>query len=427
MTYIAEEHERNVALSMIQSEKFRAVALTELTEKAFATQWRKIYEAVRELVIENRPIDAVTVGQSCGMSAAKLSEAMDVISPTQARYEIKELVMLSYLRRFRGWPVVDQIVTGSDRTADAYARVIEYVEEATKIESASHSVHISTACKAAIDEMKSRGTAARGIVTGFPDVDAFVTGFRPGNYVVIGARPSMGKTAFAMSIARNMADAGNPGLIMSCEMTDRELGMRVLSDVADAHFYHLQIGNVAPERMDVLNTAATETLKPLPLFVDDTPGWEIEELCMRIRLETMKRGLKFVVIDHMAFLHSGKQRYNGKNAEYGYISKRLKQTAKQLGIVIILVSQLNRDTAKGDRPTMADIRDCGEIEQDADIILLLYREEYYNPDTTNKDIIEIITGKNRNGPTGTAKLIFKRDRMRFLSIVSHGEHLDEEY
>lgn len=256
-----------------------------------------------------------------------------------------------------------------------------------------------------------------GLPTGFVDLDKMTTGLHPGQMIVIAGRPAMGKTALAMNIAEHVATSGGSALVFSMEMTKAELAKRSLAAVGRIDMNRLRTGKLQDDDWDKM-TNALGRLHESGLVVDETGGLTIAQ--MRARARRVKRkqgGLGLVVIDYLQLAEATRDGEN-RNAEMTAISRGIKSMAKELCCPVIALSQLSRKVEErtNKRPLMSDLRESGAIEQDADLVLLIYRDEYYKPDTQDKGIAEVIIGKQRNGPTGDVRLAFKGEYCRFDNL-----------
>ena len=255
-----------------------------------------------------------------------------------------------------------------------------------------------------------------GTATGFADLDRMTSGLQPGDLVIVAGRPSMGKTAFSINIAENVALEGKPVAIFSMEMGGAQLAMRMIGSVGRLNQHSLRTGRLEDDDWSRM-THALGLLNDAPIFIDETPGLNALELRSRARrLHRQHNGLGLVVIDYIQLMSSpaGKGSEN-RATEISEISRSLKSLAKELQVPVIGLSQLNRSLEQrpNKRPVMSDLRESGAIEQDADLILFIYRDQVYNPDTPDKNMAEIIIGKQRNGPIGTVRLTFRGEFTRF--------------
>ena len=264
-----------------------------------------------------------------------------------------------------------------------------------------------------LSDIKSHSKGITGIASSYAKLDEKTSGFQPGDLVVLAARPSMGKTALAINIATRAAMDGHAIGIFSLEMSAEQLTLRILS--AESGIYHKNIRNAtisSEEWVELTNVAAQ--LAEKRIFIDDSPSLSIFDLRIKARKLKLQGNLDMLVIDYLQLLHSTK-RHENRHQEVSEISRSLKALAKELSIPVFALSQLSRavDSRMDKRPMLSDLRESGAIEQDADVIMFLYRDALYNPDTENPDLAELIIGKQRNGPTGVVNLNFVRELTRF--------------
>jgi replicative DNA helicase len=268
-----------------------------------------------------------------------------------------------------------------------------------------------------IDELYNRDNQndITGVPTGFVDLDRMTSGLQPGDLVIVAGRPSMGKTAFSLNIGENVAiDSGLPVAVFSMEMGGAQLAMRMLGSVGRLDQSRLRIGKLNDEDWPRL-THAIQKMNDAQLYIDETPALNPIELRARARRLSRQCGkLGLIIIDYLQLM-SGSSAGENRATEISEISRNLKGLAKELGCPVIALSQLNRSLEQrpNKRPVMSDLRESGAIEQDADVILFIYRDQVYNPDSPDKGTAEIIIGKQRNGPIGTVRLTFLGEYTKF--------------
>ena len=269
-----------------------------------------------------------------------------------------------------------------------------------------------------IDQLHQRDSPITGVPTGYADLDDKTSGLQPSDLVIVAGRPSMGKTAFALNLAQNAAlHADTPVAIFSMEMPSEQLAMRLLSSLGRIDQHKLRTGKLGDDDWPRL-THAVGHLSEVKLYIDDTPALTPGDLRARCRRLAREHGLGMVVVDYLQLMHVPGTNEN-RATEISEISRSLKALAKELNVPVIALSQLNRSLEqRGDkRPVMSDLRESGAIEQDADVIMFIYRDEVYNEDSTDKGIAEIIIGKQRNGPIGICKLRFFGEYTRFENLA----------
>ncbi len=269
-----------------------------------------------------------------------------------------------------------------------------------------------------IHKDKEKG-ALRGVPTGFRDLDAITAGLQKSDLIILAARPSMGKTSFVLNIAEHVAIENKiPVGIFSLEMSKEQLVDRLLSSQAGVDSWKLRTGNLTDEDFPRIGYAMG-VLSEASLFIDDTPGANVMEIRAKARRLQMEHGLGLVVIDYLQLME-GRSKSGDPNRvqEISEISRSLKGLARELNVPVVALSQLSRavEHRPDKRPQLSDLRESGSIEQDADIVMFLYRDEYYDPDSDRKGITEVLIKKHRNGPTGAMELFFQPEQMRFRDL-----------
>ncbi len=275
-----------------------------------------------------------------------------------------------------------------------------------------------------IDTLFRSESAITGVSTGFKDLDDMTSGLQPGDLVIVAGRPSMGKTSLAMNIAETTAVGGKlPVAIFSMEMPGEQLAMRMMASLGRINAHKVRTGKLEDDDWPRL-THAIGLLAEAPMFIDDTPALTPLELRTRARRLKREHGLGLIVVDYLQLMEAPESGEN-RATEISGITRSLKGLAKELNVPVVALSQLNRSLEQrpNKRPVMSDLRESGAIEQDADVIFFIYRDEVYNEDSQDKGTAEIIIGKQRNGPTGKVKLTFLGEYTRFESYINtgHGE------
>jgi len=270
-----------------------------------------------------------------------------------------------------------------------------------------------------IDTLFENDSPITGLSTGFTDFDMQTSGLQPADLIVVAGRPSMGKTTFAMNLAENAAiKSKQPVAVFSMEMPADALAMRMLSSLGQIDQHRLRTGRLNDDDWPRL-TSAIALLNEAPLFIDDTPALSVTELRARARRLKREHGLSLIVIDYIQLMQGSGKTGENRTTEVSEISRSLKALAKELEVPVIALSQLNRSLEQrpNKRPIMSDLRESGAIEQDADLIIFIYRDEVYNEDSPEKGKAEIIIGKQRNGPIGTVALTFQGKYTRFENFA----------
>ncbi|WP_394237974.1 replicative DNA helicase [Niallia oryzisoli] len=269
-----------------------------------------------------------------------------------------------------------------------------------------------------IEQMHNSAGEITGIATGFTELDKMTAGFQRNDLIIVGARPSVGKTAFALNISQSVATkTGENVAIFSLEMGAEQLVMRLLCAEGNIDAQRLRTGALTDEDWGKL-TMAMGSLSNAGIFIDDTPGVRVQDIRAKCRRLKQEHGLGMILIDYLQLILGSGRSGENRQQEVSEISRSLKGLARELQVPVIALSQLSRgvEQRQDKRPMMSDIRESGSIEQDADIVAFLYRDDYYDKESENKNIIEIIIAKQRNGPTGTVSLAFVKEYNKFVNL-----------
>ena len=415
---------------LIDNETFPEV-LEILSEKDFYREAHAtIFKAMLELFERSEPADLITLsnllkkqGQLEAVGGASyLAELVDTVpmavNATEYAKIVQEKAVLRRLieqaaaittRCFEDKRDVEDVLDFAERT------VFEISE--SKIKPSFYALKdILTQTYQAVEDAYENKALVTGMPTGFPDLDKLTSGFQPGDLVIIAARPSMGKTALALNLARNAClETGQPAAIFSLEMSKEQLSLRMLSSEAKVDSGRMRGGWVSQSDLAKINRAAG-ALYDLPLFIDDSPAISALEIRAKTRRMKMNEGLGLVVVDYLQLM-KGRASAERRDLEISEISRGLKALAKELNLPVVALSQLNRKVEErtNKRPVLSDLRESGAIEQDADVIMFIYREKVYNKDLdpSKSQLAELIVAKQRNGPTGTVNLVFQEEYTRF--------------
>lgn len=399
----------------------------------------RIYEATLSLYEKHSPIDVLTLSdqlRSTGMldmvgGAGYLTELTNFV-PTAAHADrYAEIIAQKSMRR-RLIKASQSITNLGFDESQSLQELIENAETTLFEVSQQHvkqnieSIeNILSSSFDRLDELHKDKGKLRGVPTGYRDLDNILAGLQPSDLLILAARPSMGKTAFALNLAHNVAvKAEMPVLIFSLEMSKEQLVDRLLSAEAGVNAWNLRTGNLTDDDFERIGQAMG-TLSEAQIFIDDTPSITVSDMRTKARREAHQRPLGLIVVDYLQLM-SGGARFGGESnrvQEISEISRGLKGIARELNVPIIALSQLSRsvESRSPQIPQLADLRESGSIEQDADVVAFIYREDYYNPETENKNIAKILIKKHRNGPTGDVDLYFDREKQRFRSLDTKRE------
>ncbi len=273
-----------------------------------------------------------------------------------------------------------------------------------------------------IEELHRGGGQLRGIRTGWNDLDNMTAGLQRSDLLILAARPAMGKTTLVTNLAYNVASKEKQAvLFFSLEMSKEQLVDRMLSDASGVDSWNIRTGNLSDEDFEKLSHAMGE-MAEAPIYIDDTPGLSILELRTKARREAHNHPLGLIIIDYLQLMQgSGRNKDGNRVQEVSEISRGLKLVAREMNVPVIALSQLSRsvENRSPQIPQLADLRESGSIEQDADLVAFIYREAYYNPETERQNITDLIIAKHRNGPVGKVELYFHPERLRFMSLDKH--------
>lgn len=427
------EAEQSVIGSMIMDREAIIVASEIIMgDDFYSRQYGILFETMVELNDEGRPVDLVTLQdrlkeKDVPPEVSSLEFVRDLITavPTSAniKYYANIVAEKSTLRRliklneeiantcYIGKESLEVILEDTEkrvfdlvqrRNADEFVPIRQIVMNAMdRIEKASH----------------NKGNVT-GIATGFIDLDYRTAGMQPSDLILIAARPSMGKTAFVLNIAQYVAFKQNQTVaIFSLEMSKEQLVNRLFSMESKVDSQHLRTGNLSDEEWEKLIESAGVIGKS-NLIIDDTPGITISELRSKCRKYKLEHGLKMIIIDYLQLMSGSGRSTDSRQQEISDISRSLKALARELNVPVIALSQLSRavEQRPDHRPMLSDLRESGAIEQDADVVMFIYRDDYYNKDTEKKNIAEIIIAKQRNGPIGTIELVWLPDFTKFGNL-----------
>ena len=423
---------------MLDNDAWEKVADIITDSDFYRQDHRLIYHHICKLIEHNKPADVVTVAESLEISAVLLDVGGlayigAIVQNTPSAANIKRYAEIvrerSIMRNLAqvGVQITDSAYNPAGRSAanlldEAEAKVFEIAEEGARGKEGF--IDIQPLLKQVVERIEllysqDNPSNVTGIASGFHDLDQKTSGFQPGDLIIVAGRPSMGKTAFSLNIAEHVAlELNKPVAVFSMEMGGAQLAMRMLGSVGKLDQHKVRTGRLEDQDWPKL-THALGKLNEAPIFIDESAALNALELRARARRLYRQHGeLGLIVVDYLQLMSSSSQGEN-RATEISEISRALKGLAKELKVPVIALSQLNRSLEQrpNKRPVMSDLRESGAIEQDADVILFIYRDEVYNPDSPDKGIAEIIIGKQRNGPIGKIDLTFLGEYTRFESYA----------
>lgn len=426
---------------LLENDALNIVSEIPLAAKDFfADAHAKIYSAMSELFAAGQPVDGVTLrgrlaasGKLEGVGGDDYLLALTDTIPTVANIEahaaivhekalVRSVITACHEIAARGYGDYGAATDFLDAAERGLGRVCETRKLGGKLR------HIQGGIETVFEDLRSRAEnkgGPAGEPTGFVDLDRYLSGLEPGLLYIMAGRPGMGKTAMGLNVLRNVAQSsGKPALFFSLEMPERQLVARLLASEALVDGGKIKDARLAREDWSRLATAAG-TLSNLPIYIDDTPRHDVDNICRVARRKHREDGLSVIGIDYIQLATSTGKRHDSREQEVSYISQSLKGLAMELEIPVLALSQLNRgvESRQDKRPMISDLRESGAIEQDADTILFIYRDEFYHPSTSDRGLAEIIIGKQRSGPTGTVKTVFRKEFTRFESY--NGGHAEE--
>lgn len=411
----------------------------------YRREHRLIHQAVAMLAEQSQPFDVVTVsellegrGELDDAGGLPYLGALAEDTPSAAN-------ILAYAQIVREYSVMRQLIAvGTDISDSAFRpegrkaaelldnaerKVFEISEQQTRGGGGFAPLkQLLSVALERIETLYEQDEPITGLPTGFADFDEKTSGLQPGDLVIVAGRPSMGKTTFAMNVAENAAiSTGRPVAVFSMEMPGESLAMRMMSSLGRVNQHRVRTGKLEDDEWPRL-TSALSLLGEAKIFIDDTPAMspsEIRARCRRLKREQGDLGL--VVLDYLQLMQAPGSGEN-RATEISAISRGLKSLAKELKVPVMALSQLNRNLEQrpNKRPVMSDLRESGSIEQDADVVVFIYRDEVYNEDSPDKGLAEIIIGKQRNGPIGTVRLTFLGEFTKFENYIGN-IYGDEEY
>ncbi len=413
-------------------------AIAEVVESAKAEDFYKpahghIYEAIAGLYATGQPVDAVTVSEELERSnllddiggpavlldfqasTPAIGNAAHYAKIIEERALLRRLVLVSNDIAEMAYSVPEDVIKAVD---DAEARMFEVAQRRVTNTTAPIK-ELLTATLDRLESLYDRGDSITGVSTGFIDLDDNLAGLQPGALYVLGARPAMGKTAFALGMAANAALTDNrPVLVFSLEMSQVELTQRILCSQALVDASRMKTGRLQDTDWAKISQAVGK-LGEAPIYIDDNPHTSVMDIRAKARrLKSRVGDLGLVVVDYIQLM-TGRSNAESRQVEVSEISRNLKILARELDAPVVALAQLNRSLEQrvDKRPMLSDLRESGSLEQDADVVLFLYRDEIYDEQSPHKGVAEVIIGKHRNGPTGKVKLAFRGQFTRFENMA----------
>ena len=397
-----------------------------------------VFNAITQLNMDHDSIDFNMVNNQLELMG-KLSDiggetyVMELTDPTyfRANYDsyleiVKEKSMRRKLLKF-GDDVLNKVSTSQEKSEELISNFSTQLFNLSEYDNKEGLVRLSDTIEEAFNymtEMASNQSDITGITTGFRDIDRQLSGFQNSDFLLLAARPSVGKTALGINMGLNAALVGKKVAVFSLEMSRRQIFQRILSIITRVELQDIISGNIKKEDWPLLYKSISK-FQELDMYIDDTASISITELRAKSKRMKIEKGLDLIVIDYLQLMTADMGRNDNRQQEISNISRGLKALAKELNIPVLALSQLSRKSEErsNKRPMLSDLRESGAIEQDADVVMMLYREDYYDEDSEEQNIIEVITAKHRNGPTGTNKLYFKKENTSFHDFGKEDENV----
>ena len=391
-----------------------------------------LFEAMTELYREGKPVDLVTLQNKLkkkdvpeSMKSLEFIRDLLEVVPTSANAKQYATIVREKATLRKLIKVTEDITTECYLGKDDVTEILDHTEKNVfgLLQQASGREEFVPIDKVvlntldAIEEAASSAGRVTGIATGFTDLDYKLSGLHPSELIIVAARPAMGKTAFVLNIAQKAAVRDHvPTAIFSLEMSKEQLVTRMMAMEAMVDSQSIRTGDLQETDWEKIMESAG-TIGRSPLIIDDTPGISISELRSKCRKFKLEQGLDIIIIDYLQLMSGSGRGGDSRQQEISDISRALKGVARELNVPVVALTQLSRAVEKRDdkRPMLSDLRESGAIEQDADVVMFIYRDDYYNKDTENKNMAEIIIAKQRNGPIGTVNLVWMPEYTRFVN------------
>ncbi|TAM43380.1 replicative DNA helicase [bacterium] len=432
------EAEMAVLGSMLLDEEAVSVAVEKLDAGCFYKDThRKIFQAISDLFNANKAVDLITL-----IDALKQDNSLEQVGGASFLTSLANAVPTSaninhYANIVREKYILRTLINNSTKVIslchESQGNIAEVVDSAERLifevsdrKNQGTYLHLKEIVKDSIetiDRLYQNKAHVTGIPTGYVDFDIKTAGLQPSDLIIIAGRPSMGKSAFALGIAEYAGVIEKiPTAVFSLEMSKEQLVQRMLCSHARVDAHKVRTGYLATSDWPRL-TAAAGKLSEAPIYIDDTPAISVMELRAKARRLKSHHGIKLIILDYMQLMRGSAMNMESRQQEISEISRSLKALARELSVPVIAISQLSRavESRTDHRPQLSDLRESGAIEQDADVVVLILREEYYNPSPDNQGVAEAIIAKQRNGPVGSLKLAFIKEFTRFDNLARGAE------
>ncbi|GAB4262271.1 replicative DNA helicase [Thermincola ferriacetica] len=420
---------------LIDKESIIKVSEILRPEDFYRDAHKHIYEAMLDLSERNEAVDLITLTEELRqrgfldqVGGAAYVAGLATMVPTAANVEyyariVEEKALLRNLINVATRIVALGYESDEEPTEliDTAEKMIFELSQRKAREGFSPLKNILMQTFDRIEDLYNNKGQITGVPSGFVDLDRLTSGFQPSDLIIVAARPSMGKTAFCLNIAQHAAVRSQvPVAIFSLEMSKEQLVQRILCSQAMVDQQKIRTGNLEEEDWKKL-TKAAGPLSQAPIYIDDTPGLSVSEMRAKARRLKAEKGLGLIVIDYLQLMSASSRRSENRQQEISEISRSLKLLARELQAPVIALSQLSRavEQRQDKRPMMSDLRESGSLEQDADLVMFIYRDDYYNPESEKRGISELIIAKQRNGPVGTVELGFLKEFTKFVNLERH--------
>lgn len=417
--------------------------LADIADKIHAADFydprhERVFSAMLRLYEKHSPVDLLTLTEELRKSddlkivggAAYLSELTNYVPSSAHAVSYAEIVASAAVRRRlikAGATISELAFSDAEEVSEILSRAEADLYSVSEASEKSDLVSIESILTESFDRMEELHrdkNKLRGVKTNFRDLDKLTAGLQKSDLIILAARPSMGKSTLAQNIAYNVATKEQKAvLIFNLEMSNSQTVDRMLAEAAGVDSWNIRTGNLSDDDFSKISEAMGE-MAEAQIYFDDTPGLSVLEMRTKARRQAHKTPLGLIIVDYLQLMSGTKYGSDNRVQEVSEISRGLKLIARELDVPVVALSQLSRtvETRPDKRPMLSDLRESGSIEQDADLVMFLYREDYYNPDTDRKHIAELLLSKHRNGPTGKVDLYFNPERLRFMTLDKRSEN-----